>query len=120
MIHFVITIFLKIIIQNQIKILEINKNKESRMCLYIFITSFAPWQTYNDYLECHNLNFKNIGELRVIKGEQDILKKCKIIFILSKNGMLGLGTELLRLAHNFSNVGRRLVTPMDDENVISY
>jgi hypothetical protein len=71
----------------------------------------------NDYFECHNLDFNNIAELKVMEGEQDISKKCRIIFILSKNGMLGLGTQLLRLAHNFNNVDRCLVTPFEGVNL---
>lgn len=67
----------------------------------------------NDYFECHNLGFNNIAELRVIKGEQDISKNCKTTLMLSRNGLLGLGTELLRLAHNFGKIDSRLITPVE-------
>lgn len=71
----------------------------------------------NDYFECHNLGFNNVAELRVIKENEDISKKCKTTLRLNKNGLLGFGTELLRLAHNFSIAQNYFITPIEDANL---
>ena len=44
----------------------------------------------------------NMGAVIVLdqKGN-DISEGCRVQLNLSKNGLLGLGTELIRLAHNF-------------------
>jgi hypothetical protein len=55
----------------------------------------------NEYFECYNLGLFNIGSLKVIYENKDISKKCTVSMTLSKNALLGFGTELLRIAHNY-------------------
>lgn len=71
----------------------------------------------NDYFEYHNLEFKNIAELKVMKENIDISKECRVTLKLSKNGLLGLGTEALRLAHNFNKVSDFFITPVKSGEV---
>lgn len=46
----------------------------------------------------------NIAQIDVMdKNGNNITKDCRVQITLSKNAMLGLGTELIRLAHKFSD-----------------
>lgn len=71
----------------------------------------------NDYFECHNLGFNNVGELKVLNGNEDISKKCCITLMLSKNGLLGFGTSLLRLAYNYDENNNYFVNPMNSDKL---
>ncbi len=45
----------------------------------------------------------NIAQIDVMdKNGNNITKDCRVQVTLSKNAMLGLGTELIRFAHNYS------------------
>ena len=58
----------------------------------------------------------NVGTIKVYnESKEDISKNCTVEFFLSKNGMLGLGTELIRLAYNFEQGRHRHLDPVDDE-----
>lgn len=78
---------------------NINKGKKNYSN---FDTSFlVDLEFDNEYFEYHNLGFCNVGDLKVLYKNEDISPKCYITLMLSKSALLGLGTELLRLAHNF-------------------
>jgi len=56
----------------------------------------------DDHLEDFEKDFDNVGEVRVFnENHVEITSDCYVEIFLSKNGLLGLGTELIRLAQNF-------------------
>lgn len=71
----------------------------------------------NDYFETHNIGFNNIAEIRVLKDDQDISKICRVSLMLSKNALIGLGFELIRLAHNYSEERTIFLKPLNKEYV---
>ena len=52
----------------------------------------------NDLFE---LNSDNVLTLKVYDSKNELQKDCHVEMFLTKNAMLGLGTELIRLAHDF-------------------
>lgn len=71
----------------------------------------------DDYLEEHNIGFNNVASIKVINDGQDISSKCNFVtLMLSKSALMGLGTELLRLAHNFNKERNYYIIPMGNEN----
>lgn len=53
------------------------------------------------FYEMHNIGFNNIARIKVYENEKEITSRCDVIFRLSKNAFLGLGTRLLRMAHKY-------------------
>ncbi len=52
--------------------------------------------------EEYEKNDDNVGEVVVFNNEgKDISGECCVQLTLTKNGLLGLGSELIKLAHNF-------------------
>lgn len=60
---------------------------------------------------------KNIGSAIVLnKNGQEITQNCRIQLSLSKDGLIGLGTELIRLAHKFKDGKHEHIDPVSNEN----
>jgi hypothetical protein len=71
----------------------------------------------NDFFEEHNIGFDNVAKIKVLKDEQDISNQCTFVILnLSKSALIGLGTELLRLAHNFEKDRNYYIVPMGNKN----
>jgi hypothetical protein len=61
----------------------------------------------------------NIAQIDVMdKNGNDITKDCRVQVTLSKNALLGLGTELIRLAHKFSDGKHFHIDPISKESVV--
>ena len=70
-------------------------------------------------IEGFEVSGDNIAELLVYDNEgNDITKKSKVQLILSKNGLLGLGTELIRLAHKFEDGYHTHIEPCEKERIV--
>lgn len=70
-------------------------------------------------IEGFEINGDNIAELRVNdKNGKDITNKSKVHLILSKNGLLGLGTELIRLAHKFQDGYHTHIEPSENDRIV--
>lgn len=91
---------------------KVNRNLNNFKVSYLVDLNFD-----NDYFECHNLGFNNIGELKVFNENEDISKKCSITLMLSKNGLLGFGTSLLRLAHNYDENNNYFINPVNSDKL---
>ena len=48
----------------------------------------------------------------------DITQNCRVQITLSKNALLGLGTELIRLAHQYRNGKHFHIDPIEKEYVV--
>lgn len=60
----------------------------------------------DDDMDEFDISFENVGTVLVLKdGIRVTDDQYKVMLTLSKNGMIGLGTELIRLAHQFE-IGR--------------
>lgn len=58
----------------------------------------------------------NIAQIDVMdKNGNNITKDCRVQLTLSRNAMLGLGTELIRLAHKFSDGRHFHIDPISQE-----
>ncbi|MBT2657966.1 hypothetical protein J7E81_22465 [Bacillus sp. ISL-18] len=66
-----------------------------------------------DVEEGFELTGDNIAQVTVldINGD-DVTKQSRVQFTLSKNALLGLGTELIRLAHNYHNGKHSHIDPI--------
>jgi len=70
-------------------------------------------------IEKFEMSGDNIAELRVYdKNGKDITNKSKVQLILSKNGLLGLGTELIRLAHKFQDGYHTHIEPSENDRIV--
>lgn len=90
-------------------------NKEKVLHLEYLISKIID----NEYLETFQLGFENIAELNVIKNGEKINKKCIVVVKAGKYGILGLGTEFIRLAHHFEEGNQYEVNPLGKETLIS-
>lgn len=68
----------------------------------------------SDFVESYNIGFNNVAEMKVLKDGEDITSKCTVTLKLSKNALLGLGTQLIRLAHNFDRSNNLFIKPIND------
>lgn len=61
-------------------------------------------------------NADNVAVIKVIDHNGcDMTSVCEVNVFLSKNAMLGLGTELIRLAHNFKEMKHVHLEPCTKE-----
>lgn len=61
----------------------------------------------------------NVCRVSVLnKDGKDISNQCRVQIELSKNALLGLGTELIRLAHHFQDSKHTHLHPVD-KNLVS-
>ena len=67
----------------------------------------------DEFYEIYNIGFNNIARIKVYESEKEITSRCDVIFRLSKNAFLGLGTRLLRMAHKYKE-GKRYLSKEDD------
>ena len=70
----------------------------------------------NDFLQCYNIGFNNVGKIKVIMGDEDITTLCTVIIKLSNSAFLGLGTQLLRLANNLDHKNKYIIEPIGKKN----
>jgi hypothetical protein len=71
----------------------------------------------NDFIESYSIGFNNVAEMKILKDGEDFSNRCTVKFMLSKNALLGLGTQLIRLAHNFDKSNNYFVKPISNEEV---
>jgi hypothetical protein len=69
----------------------------------------------SDYCETYNIGFDNVAEIRVVKDETDITKRCVVLYKFSKNALIGLATEFIRLAHNYCEGKSDIIYPLWSE-----
>lgn len=100
-------------IDSKIKLLEKNINTSFLNIEYIVETD-----KQSSALEDFEIAWDNIATFRVYnRNNEDISKQCRYIELgLSNNAMLGLGTELIRLAHNFEEGKEIHILPASQEN----
>lgn len=61
----------------------------------------------------------NVGVLQVFDSNgNEITKSSKVSLFLSKNALIGLGTELIRLAHNFKEGRHYHIEPASNEMTV--
>ncbi len=61
----------------------------------------------------------NIAEIKVYnRKKEEITKDVCVEMFLSRNGLLGLGTELIRMAHKFTEGKHVHLEPVDDEQQV--
>lgn len=94
-------------------------NKENNTYIDFEIDYLVDLTFDNDYFEYHNLGFCNVAELIVLNENEDISNKCTVVFTFSKKGLMGLGTELIRLAHNYNKDICLSIEPMNNDNIKS-
>jgi hypothetical protein len=73
----------------------------------------------NDDEDEFDLEGKNVAQVKVFntKGE-DITSNCRVIFELSEEALIGLGTELIRLSKRFED-GKHIHLVPSDKQFIS-
>lgn len=60
----------------------------------------------------------NTCRVYVFDKEHNQINNCTVQIFLSKNGLIGLGTELIRLAHKFT-IGKHIhMEPVKKENMV--
>lgn len=70
----------------------------------------------NDLFE---ISADNVAEIRVCnKNGDDVSEEVFVEIYLSRNALLGLGTELIRMAHNFKEGKHVHLEPVNDEQQI--
>ena len=73
----------------------------------------------NDEFDQFDLESDNVGVIHVYNENGDIINsKVKVQIFLSKNALLGLGTELIRLAHNFNEGKHVHLEPAEKESLV--
>lgn len=85
------------------------KKEKNKSQLEVLID--LEWE--DEYYEIHNIGFNNIAQIKVYENEKEITSRCDVIFRLSENAFLGLGTSLLRMAHNYKE-GKSYVSREND------
>lgn len=61
----------------------------------------------------------NVAVLQVFDNEgNEITKQSKVSLFLSKNALLGLGTELIRLAHNYKEGKHYHIEPASEDMMV--
>ncbi|EIT86170.1 hypothetical protein A374_06211 [Fictibacillus macauensis ZFHKF-1] len=61
----------------------------------------------------------NVGVLQVFDSNgNEITKSSKVSLFLSKNALIGLGTELIRLAHNYKEGKHHHIDPASKEMMV--
>lgn len=88
---------------------------ENLKCSNLKVEFMVDLRFDNDYFEYHNLGFNNVADLRVFNENVDISNKCTVVLSLNKNGLIGLGTELIRLAHTYNKDSALTFNPIDTE-----
>ncbi|MEW9674342.1 hypothetical protein [Ammoniphilus sp. 3BR4] len=72
-----------------------------------------------DKEEAFEITGNNIAEVNVIdKNGNDITQNCRVQITLSKNALLGLGTELIRLAHEYKDGKHFHIEPISKGYVV--
>ncbi len=61
----------------------------------------------------------NVLNVKVLTKENEEIKDCVIHLEFSRNALLGLGTELIRLAHKFQEGYHTHLYPVEDPNFIT-
>ncbi|WP_054950716.1 hypothetical protein [Numidum massiliense] len=79
-----------------------------------YIVDLNPSDTDEEDFELEN---ENVGEVRVYKNGKNISSDCRVLVQLSKDGLIGLGTELIRLGHSFKNGRHSHIYPVDPDLV---
>ena len=73
----------------------------------------------NDTNDKFEENSDNVGIVEVYDKEgNDITAKADVQIFLSKNALLGLGTELIRLANNYMDTKHIHMEPVEVDNII--
>ncbi len=73
----------------------------------------------NDSNDNFERNGDNICRIYVFDKDKKIINNCTVQIFLSKNGLIGMGTELIRLAHKFY-VGKHIHMdpPSEKEDIV--
>ena len=73
-----------------------------------------------DKEEAFEVTGDNIALVTVMDSSSgnDITQNCRVQITLSKNALLGLGTELIRLAHDYDNGKHFHIEPINKEYVV--
>ncbi|MBB6716823.1 hypothetical protein [Clostridium gasigenes] len=73
----------------------------------------------NDENDEFENNADNVAIVQVHDKEgNDITEKANVQMFLSRNALLGLGTELIRLAHNYSETKHIHIEPAEEDMIV--
>ncbi|PEL10252.1 hypothetical protein [Bacillus sp. AFS017336] len=73
----------------------------------------------SDEEEVFETEGNNIAEVTVIDNNGiNITKDCSVMISLSKNALIGLGSELIRLAHDYKDGKHFHIDPISKGNVV--
>ncbi len=73
----------------------------------------------NDENDVFEINADNVGIVKVYDKEGDnITEKADVQIFLSKNALLGLGTELIRLAYSYTDTKHIHMEPVEIDNIV--
>lgn len=93
-------------------IVKVKKNYNDLKFNYLVDMNFD-----NEFVESYSIGFNNVAEMRVLKDGEDISSRCTVTLMLSKNALLGFGTQLIRLAHNFDKGNNYIIKPISNEEI---
>ncbi|WP_337873996.1 hypothetical protein [Exiguobacterium sp.] len=76
-------------------------------------------ELYDDSNDRFEFDEDNVGTVKILDGGDEVLGgNYRVMLTLSKNGMIGLGTELIRMAHQFE-IGRHdHIEPMVEDFIV--
>ncbi|XRG80154.1 hypothetical protein V5E38_07570 [Rossellomorea sp. GAMAL-10_SWC] len=73
----------------------------------------------SDEEEVFEIEGNNIAEVTVLDNNgNNITNGCRVMISLSQNALIGLGTELIRLAHNYKDGKHFHIEPIEKEYVV--
>lgn len=70
-----------------------------------------------DFVESYSVGFNNLAEIKVLKDGEDFSNRCTVALMLSKNALIGFGTQLIRLAHNFDKSNNYIIKPINNNEM---
>jgi hypothetical protein len=80
---------------------------------------YIKLRSISDEEEEFELAGDNIAQIDVMDiSGSNITKDCRVQITLSKNALLGLGTELIRLAHKFSDGRHFHIDPISQDSAV--
>ncbi|WP_432409583.1 Imm32 family immunity protein [Wukongibacter sp. M2B1] len=71
----------------------------------------------NDEFDEFDRNADNVGIVHVLDENDEVMSNAKVQLYLNRNSLLGLGTELIRLAYNYVEGKHYHIEPADKETL---
>jgi len=71
----------------------------------------------NDEFDEFDKNADNVAQVHIYDNDNRVIPNAKVQLYLNKNALIGLGTELIRLAHNYVEGKHYHIEPADKETL---